>query len=41
MIHWKRKKFRVLEKDQDPTDKIVDRILGELMKEEHPETEAM
>ena len=31
MIHWKRKKFRVLEKDQDPTDKIVD----------HPETEAM
>lgn len=41
MIHWKRKKFRVLEKDQDPTDKIVDRILGELRKEDHPETEAM
>ena len=41
MIHWKRKKFRVLEKDQDPTDKIVDRILGELKKEDHPETEAM
>lgn len=41
MIHWKRKKFRVLEKDQDPTDKIVDRFLGELRKEDHPETEAM
>lgn len=41
MIHWKRKKFRVLEKDQDPTDKIVDRILGELRKEDHPEMEAM
>ena len=41
MIHWKRKKFRVLEKDQDPTDKIVDRILGEHRKEDHPETEAM
>ena len=41
MIHWKRKKCRVLEKDQDPTDKIVDRILGELRKEDHPETEAM
>lgn len=41
MIHWKRKKFRVLKKDQDPTDKIVDRILGELRKEDHPETEAM
>ena len=41
MIHWKRKKFRVLEKDQDPTDKIVDRILGELRKEDHPETESM
>lgn len=41
MIHWKRKKFRVLEKDQDPTDKIVDRILGELRKEDHPETGAM
>ena len=41
MIHWKRKKFRVLEKDQDPTDKIVDRILGELRKEDHPESEAM
>lgn len=41
MIHCKRKKFRVLEKDQDPTDKIVDRILGELRKEDHPETEAM
>lgn len=41
MIHWKRKKFRVLEKDQDPTDKIVDRILGELRKEDRPETEAM
>lgn len=41
MIHWKRKKFRVLEKDQDPTDKIVDRILGELRKEDHPETEAI
>lgn len=41
MIHWKRKKFRVLEKDQDPTDKIVDRILGELRKEDHPETEGM
>ena len=41
MIHWKRKKFRVLEKDQHPTDKIVDRILGELRKEDHPETEAM
>ena len=41
MIHWRRKKFRVLEKDQDPTDKIVDRILGELRKEDHPEAEAM
>lgn len=39
MIHWKRKKFRVVEDDKDPTDKIVERIIKELRTEDHPEDE--
>lgn len=36
MIHWKRKKFRVVEEEKDPTDKIVERIIKELRTEDQP-----
>lgn len=39
MIHWKRKKFRILEEEQDPTDKTIERIIQELRAEDHPEEE--
>lgn len=37
MIHWKRKNFRVLDEEQDPTDKTIERIIQELKREDHPE----
>lgn len=36
MIHWKKKKLQVVE-DQDPTEKIIDRIIRELRKEDQTE----